>query len=225
MIDLIESNEYISLIFRCVLFYIVIIVALRIMGKREVGELSVLDIVIYFVMSEVFAMSIASDEPMNKALLAIIVLVILQFCISFACLKSKKIRDFFEGKPVLIIENGVLDQKMMKKQRYTIDDLLYQLRDKGAGNVEDVKFALLENSGVLSVLLKNDCLMKHPFPLISDGIVQYSELKNINRNIQWLVKELGKINVINVKDVFICIYQQNGLFVIMKDKTDINKMQ
>ena len=215
------NNEYLSLIFRCILFYIIIIIALRIMGKREIGELSVLDVVIYFVMSEVFAMSISNEDPLYKALLAIVVLVLIQVIVSVVCLKSKKSRDFFEGNPVIIIENGIINQNTMKKQRYTIDDLYFQLRDKGVGNIEAVKFAVLENSGVLTVLLKSECELKYPIPLVSDGQVEYGALKKVNKDISWLVNELSKMNVNDVHDVFICIYQKDGLYVVMKDHTTV----
>ena len=137
--------EYVELISKCIFFYLIIIISLRVMGKREVGELSVLDIVIYFVMSEVYALSISEpDQSIWKALIAILTLTVLQILIAWACLKKKKWRDFFEGKPSLIIYNGMIDQMEMKKQRYTIDDLMYQLRDKDISTPEEVQFAILE---------------------------------------------------------------------------------
>ena len=147
--------EYVELVSKCIFFYLIIIISLRVMGKREVGELSVLDIVIYFVMSEVYALSISEpDQSIWKALIAILTLTVLQILIAWACLKKKKWRDFFEGKPSLIIYNGMIDQREMKKQRYTIDDLMYQLRDKDVSTPEEVQFAILENSGTLTVLKK-----------------------------------------------------------------------
>lgn len=160
--------EYVELISKCIFFYLIIIISLRVMGKREVGELSVLDIVIYFVMSEVYALSISEpDQSIWKALIAILTLTVLQILIAWACLKKKKWRDFFEGKPSLIIYNGMIDQMEMKKQRYTIDDLMYQLRDKDISTPEEVQFAILENSGTLTVLKKDASKLKWKDPLIS----------------------------------------------------------
>ena len=106
--------EYVELVSKCIFFYLIIIISLRVMGKREVGELSVLDIVIYFVMSEVYALSISEpDQSIWKALIAILSLTVLQIIIAWACLKKKKWRDFFEGKPSLIIYNGMIDQMEM----------------------------------------------------------------------------------------------------------------
>lgn len=162
--------EYVELISKCIFFYLIIIISLRVMGKREVGELSVLDIVIYFVMSEVYALSISEpDQSIWKALIAILTLTVLQILIAWACRKRNEWRDFFEGKPSLIIYNGMIDQMEMKKQRYTIDDLMYQLRDKDISTPEEVQFAILENSGTLTVLKKDASKLKWKDPLISDG--------------------------------------------------------
>ena len=118
-----------QLVVRCVLFYVIIVTALRLMGKREVGELSVLDVVIAFVMSELLALSISNlDFSPLKAVVGIGVLVLLQYLVSWICIKSKKMRDFFEGEPVCIIYKGCIDQKAMLSQRYTIDDLMVQKR-------------------------------------------------------------------------------------------------
>ena len=211
-------QEYLELIFRCVLFYVIIITALRMMGKREVGELSVLDIVIYFVMSELLALSISNlDEPPFKAMVAIGVLVVLQFSVSLICIKSKKIRDFFEGKPVVIISHGILDQKAMLHQRYTIDDLMYQLRSAGVSTVDEVQFALLENSGSLTVLCKRDCVLKFPFPLISDGKIQYQHLKSVSRDEQWLKSECAKQRKVP-SEVFLALWTESGLVMIDKKR-------
>lgn len=205
------------LIFRCILFYLLIIIALRVMGKREVGELSVLDIVIYFVMSELLALSISDlSEPPYKAIIAIGVLVVLQLSVSLVCIKSKRIRDFFEGKPALIIDQGKLNQKTMLKQRYTIDDLMYQLRSAGVSTVDEVQFALLENSGTLTVLSKKECNLNYPFPLISDGKIQKKHLDEIGKDEQWLIQECGKQKK-KISEVFLALWTKNGLFLIEKE--------
>lgn len=211
-------NDLIELIFRCVLFYLLIIAALRVMGKREVGELSVLDIVIYFVMSELLALSISDlSEPPYKAIVSIGVLVLLQVGVSLVCIKSKRIRDFFEGKPAVIIDHGCLNQRVMLKQRYTIDDLMYQLRSAGCSTIDEVQFALLENSGTLTVLLKKDCLLEYPFPLISDGKIQKQHLKILNQSEQWLIELCAKQGL-NPSEVFVALWTKHGLALIEKKR-------
>lgn len=218
-------QEILDLIFRCVLFYLLIITALRVMGKREVGELSVLDIVIYFVMSELLALSISDlNEPPYKAIVAIGVLVVMQLSVSLICIKSKRIRDFFEGKPVVIIEQGQLNQQVMLRQRYTIDDLMYQLRSAGCSTVDEVQFALLENSGTLTVLTKKDCTLNYPFPLISDGIIQKKHLKAIGKDEKWLIKKCQKQNK-NPSEVFIALWSQSGMILIEKQSKTGLKMK
>ena len=176
--------EMLELIAKCVFFYVVIVVSLRVMGKREVGELSVLDVVIYFVMSELLALSISEpDQSVGKALVAIATLSVLQISIAWACLKKKRWRDFFEGQPSLIIYDGIINQKEMKRQRYTIDDLMYQLRDRDISSPQEVQFAILENSGTLTVLKKDSSKLRWMDPLISDGIVQTFLVDNVSNGI------------------------------------------
>lgn len=209
--------EYIELIAKCVFFYGVIVFALRVMGKREVGELSVLDMVIYFVMSEILALTISeTNETIIKALLAIFTLVLMQILVAWTCLKKKKWRDFFEGTPNIIIKDGLINQEAMRKQRYTIDDLLFQLRDKDVSTPDEVQFAILENSGVLTVLKKNDSKVKWPDPLIADGILQKEVLHHIQLDETWLNDELRKQGIEKIEDVFLCLHQKNGLYVIKK---------
>ena len=180
-------QEYITLMIKCLVVYFVIIIALRIMGKREVGELSVFDIVIYLVMSELLAISITeSHESILKSLVPIFTLAVLQIIISWILLKSKKVRDIFDGKSVILIHNGHINQDAMRKNRYNIDDLMSQIRSHDLCTPDEVAFAVLENNGQLSVLPKKSCKVKHPDPLISDGIINKKALKDLHRDSEWL---------------------------------------
>jgi hypothetical protein len=213
-----KMAAYITLIFKCFLFYMVIIIALRIMGKREVGELSVFDIVIYLVMSELLALSISNPkESVFKSLVPIFTLAFLQIIISVILLKSKKLRDIFDGKAVIIIHDGQINQKTMKKERYSIDDLMSQIRDKDLCSPEEVAFAILENNGNLSVLPKKTCKVRHPDPLISDGKINKEALMEIEKDEEWLRKELQKEGVNGIEEVFLCLWQKNGMYVIKRE--------
>ena len=209
---------YMILIFRCTLFYFVITALLRLMGKREVGELSVFDIVVYFVMSELLAISISDPkEDIFKTLIPILTLTILQISLSWMMLKFQKLRNVVDGRPVYIIKNGKLNIEEMRKQRYTIDDLCSQLRVNGILDIENVAFALLENSGDLSVMEKSNCQLLWPEPLISDGMIQYKSLKAIGKSEQWLKEQLLKQKVKDYRCVFLCLYKTSGLWLIMKE--------
>ncbi|MBQ7892267.1 MAG: DUF421 domain-containing protein [Erysipelotrichaceae bacterium] len=208
---------YVILVFRCTFFYFVITALLRIMGKREVGELSVFDIVVYFVMSELLAISISDpNEDMLKTLIPIVTLTILQVSLSWLMMKMQKVRNIVDGRPVFIITHGKLNIEEMRKQRYTIDDLCSQLRINGILDIEEVEFALLENSGDLSVIEKSKCQLLWPEPLISDGVVQKKALDAIGKSEVWLNDQLLKNKVDNSNKVFLCLWKKDGLWLIMK---------
>ncbi len=169
-----EFASYMELMVKCIIVYFVIIFALRLMGKREVGELSVFDVVIYLVMSELLAISITdTHSSIFRSLVPIAVLALMQIAISWILLKSKRIRDLFDGKAVILIRDGCIDQQMMRKERYSIDDLMSQLHGKDLSSPDEVAFAILENNGTLSILPKKSCRVRYPHPLISDGGDQY----------------------------------------------------
>ena len=208
---------YVILVFRCTFFYFVITALLRIMGKREVGELSVFDIVVYFVMSELLAISISDpNEDMLKTLIPIVTLTILQVSLSWLMMKMQKVRNIVDGRPVFIITHGKLNIEEMRKQRYTTDDLCSQLRINGILDIEEVEFALLENSGDLSVIEKSKCQLLWPEPLISDGVVQKKALDAIGKSEVWLNEQLLKNKVDNSNKVFLCLWKKDGLCLIMK---------
>ncbi|MEG0579772.1 MAG: DUF421 domain-containing protein [Niameybacter sp.] len=216
--------EYFSLIGKCCICYVIIIIALRVMGKREVGELSIFDIVIYLVMSELLALSIESEGSILKSVIPIATLAILQIIISWLQLKSKKTRDLIDGKAAIVIHNGHINQDVMRKERYTIDDLMQQLRDKDVGTPDEVAFAVLENSGNLSVLTKNKCRVKHPSPLVSDGIIDEEALQEIDKDKTWLIQALKGEGVDDFQQVFLCLLQKDGLFVIKRETPSRNTL-
>lgn len=213
-----EVATYTELMFKCIIVYFVIIIALRLMGKREVGELSVIDVVIYLVMSELLAISITNTKAsIFHSLIPISVLALLQIVISWILLKNKRLRDLFDGKAVILIENGKIDQKAMKKERYSIDDLMSQLHSKDLSTLDEVAFAILENNGTLSILPKKDCKVRYPHPLISDGKINQEALKRIAKDELWLQQQVQRQGT-TIEDVFICLYQKNGLFIINRQK-------
>ena len=210
-------NFYINVILKCIVVYIILIVALRMMGKREIGELSIFDIVIYLIMSELLAISISdANASVFQSLVPIMVLSLLQIFISIMILKSKKLRDLIDGKDVVIIEQGVLRQDLMRKNRYNIDDLLSQMRMQGYFHIKDIAFAVLETSGDLSVFGKQECDLLSVEPLISDGIVNHQVLKKFNYDQVWLETQLKKQHIMDMKDVFLCMLEKEGLYIIKR---------
>lgn len=206
---------YIALALKTAILYFFIVLAYRIMGKKEVGELSIIDLIVTILIAELAAICIEKKETsIMVSIVPITILVIIQVSISFISLKSESIRNFIDGKPSVIIKDGVVNFSTMTKLRYSLDDLLSQLREKGVKNIEEVDYAILENSGNLSIF-KNT--KDYPLPLILDGRVDYGVLDEIGKNEKWL-DNLVKENNLKVEDIFYAFYTQNKTYVIKKDE-------
>ncbi|GAC40937.1 DUF421 domain-containing protein [Paenibacillus popilliae] len=144
-----------TLVLRTILMYIVVFIVLRLMGKREIGKLSVFDVVISIMIAEIAVFVIEdSKKPLWQGLVPIIILIIIQISVAYIALKSQWIRHLFDGKPSIIIKNGQLDRSEMARQRYNLDDLMQQLREQGVDNIGGVRYAILEANGKLTVFLK-----------------------------------------------------------------------
>lgn len=193
--------------------YIFIVICYRIMGKKEVGQLGVIDLIVSFLIAELAAISI--EEP-NKSiftsLVPIIVLVILQILLSYFSLKSSKLRKIIDGVPSILINKGKINFSVMSKLRYSLDDLLSQIREKDIKNIEDIKYAVLENNGKLSIFQDN---LDYPLPLIVEGEIEPDTLKSIGKTYVWL-NNLLKHKHINLNDVYYAFYANNKTFIITK---------
>ncbi|MWC28781.1 DUF421 domain-containing protein [Paenibacillus sp. MMS18-CY102] len=129
---------------------------MRFMGKREIGKMSVLDLVISFMIAEIAVIVIEdTSRSMWHGIVPMALLMIIQIIISFIAMKNRKIRLLFDGKPSIIVENGKINRGVMTKGRYNLDDLMLQLRENGVSTVGDVEFAILETSGKLSVIKRD----------------------------------------------------------------------
>ncbi|GFN33599.1 DUF421 domain-containing protein [Paenibacillus xylaniclasticus] len=150
-----EAAEFGSLFIRTVLIYLVVFLVMRFMGKREIGKMSVLDLIISFMIAEIAVIVIEdTSRSMWHGVFPMALLMVIQIIISFIAMKNRKIRLLFDGKPSIIVQNGKLNRSVMRKGRYNLDDLMLQLRENGVSTVGDVDFAILETSGKLSVIKK-----------------------------------------------------------------------
>ena len=200
---------YFNLILRTIFMYFFIIFVYRLMGKKEVGQLSIVDLIVSILIAELIALSIQTEKSIFISIVPILVLVGVQILISFITLKNSKIRYVLDGKPTVIIKSGKIDIKQMSKLRYSLDDLLIQLRLQGINSIDEVKYAILENNGELSIL------DEFPLPLILDSVINYSILKDVNKDINWLNKILNKNNI-KLEDVFYASYTKDKVFIIKK---------
>ena len=210
--------DYINVVFRCLLFYLIIAIAYRFMGKREVGELSVMDFIVSIFIAELAAISIENyKDNIFLSILPIVTLVIVQFLIAKISLENEDIRNTIEGEVSVIINRGKVNFEEMLKQRYNLDDLLTQLRAKSIKSIEEVDYAILETSGKLSVFKKSDDKDRvYPLPVILDGKVQEDTLIQIKKDENWLKEKLKEENY-DLEDIFYGFYQKNKLCLIIKD--------
>ncbi|MEK4230122.1 DUF421 domain-containing protein [Solibacillus sp. FSL H8-0538] len=208
-------NDYMLIISRTVFVYIIVLLVFRLMGKREVGELSILDLAVFVLMAEVAAFAL-DDVHKNfwKDILPILILFGIQYINSVLLLRIKKLRDIIDGDPSMIVENGLILEHEMRKQRYNLDDLFQQLREQGVSSVQSVACAFLEQSGKLSVYLKDDS--PYVLPLILDGYVDARHLKLLRRDQEWLEQELHAIGYYDVAQIFYCSYENGQLHVQLK---------
>lgn len=210
-----------EILFRTILVYVLMIVTFRLMGKREVGELSVFDLVVTIMLAEIASMAIENTQDhLFHTLIPIIAIVVLQIIFSYISLKSKRFRDMIDGRPTIIINKGKIDEKAMKKQRYNFDDLLVQLREKDIRNISDVEFAILESTGKLSVFKKEPKQKKNKkqvqgditMPLIVDGVIQEENLQRIEKTADWLKTELKKTGAPEIREISFCSYDQGKIY-------------
>lgn len=209
------------IISRTIFIYFFVAVIFRILGKREVGQLGTFDLVVFLLIAELIAIALDMKENFFLNLLPVIVLALIQILISKLSLKSIKIRTFIDGKPTVIIKNGIINFRNMVDQRYNLDDLLLQLREKDVRSIDEVEYAILETNGNLSVFKKDDKNNNtYPLPIIIDGDVLYNNLIGANKSKKWLLDILVD-KKININDVFYAFIKENNLYIIKYD--EVNK--
>ena len=218
----------ISTVLRTIILYIVVTLAIRLMGKRQIGDMQPNELVVTLLISEIAAIPLQdSEQPVSVGVAAILVLVFLEIIISILSMKSFMVRKLLNGKSVVIIKNGVIDQQAMRDVRMTVVDLIELLRNKDVFNLSDVAFAVLEVNGNLSVLLKKDAQTVTtkdielslpddalPLPVISDGKIVYESLKALQISPQKLFKML-KHHKAGIKQIFLMTLDRNGNHTIV----------
>ena len=203
-------------IFRTIFFYFFIMLSYRLMGKREIGQLGVIDLIVSILIAELVAISIENiNDPLVLTVVPISVLVLIEIIFAFISIKSRTFRNLLDGKPSIIINKGILNYKEMIKQRYSLDDLLLSLRQNNIKSIEDVEYAFLETNGKLSIFKYN--LFKtegtYPLALIVDGVIQSKTLKEIRHSKYWLLNYLNKQDT-DLNNVFYAFYKNKKIYSI-----------
>lgn len=221
-------------VIRTILLYIVIILAIRIMGKRQIGELQTSELVVTLLISDIAAIPMQNTEQsLLSGIVPILILIVCEIIISFLMLKRAGFRRIICGKPIVIISDGKINQSEMHRLRMSTEDLSEELRQQGVFNIEDVGFAIVETNGKLSVLKKpekdiptaeelgiktNDKGLE--VVVISDGEISKYSLKICGLNRDWLFDILKKENT-ELNDVFLMIANGQGEYKIIEKECKI----
>lgn len=216
---------------RTIILYIFVTIGIRLMGKRQIGEMQPNELVVTLLISEIAAIPLQdTSQPILNGVVAIFMLVILEILISVISMKSLFMRKIMNGKSAVIIKNGVIDQQMMKSVRMTVLDLVELLRGQDVFDISTVAFAVLEVNGNLSVLLKSseqtataaDINVKKdkallPLPVISDGKIIKESLEAIGTD-ESAVRKMLKGD--NVSDIFLMTMDRDGNHSIIKQRKE-----
>lgn len=225
----------ILVVLRTLILYALVIIALRLMGNREIGQLQPFELVGIIMISELA--TIPSENvgiPLLSGIIPILALLLASLTLAWISLKSERARTLICGTPIILIERGEILEETLKKNCYNLTDLLEELRLKNVPNIADVEFAVLETNGQLSVFPKSqnrpttpkDFMLKTPYEglpltLIMDGNLNHKNLQLGNKDLAWLKSELYKEEIYRVEDVLLAsLDSSDNLFVQAKKRSE-----
>ena len=225
-----------NIFIRTVILYFTVILVIRLMGKRQIGEIQPYELVITIMLSDLASLPMQDPRlPLLLGVIPMVTLLMIKMILTQLQLKSANVRRFLDGTPVLLIKDGRLQIQNMTKQKIAIDDILSALRTKGILDINQVQFAILENDGTVSVFPKEDdspvtkkdlkIQVKEkvlPRILYIEGEFVYTSLKEIKKDQNWLCKELKKIGAPPMKELFLVILRSDNKFYI-ETKKDYKK--
>ncbi len=212
--------------FRAIVLYIIVLIVMRLMGKREIGQLQPFELAISIMIADLATLPMSeTGVPISNGIIPILGLLVMHLTISMLNMKSTKAREIICGKPSILIFRGKIDQKVMKKERFTINELEERLRDNNIFNIGDVEYAVLETSGQVTVIPKpnkrptipEDFNIEPkyegiPYDLVVDGKVMYKNLDKIGKNYVWLQKQTEKFGIKPEEALIVTIDGDNQFF-------------
>lgn len=220
------------LVIRTIILYSFLLIIMRLMGKRQLGQLEPFDLVTALMISELAALPMEDNRmPLISSMVPIATLVILQIITSIIQLKSEKARTLLNGEPSILIKDGEVDLKELRNQRFNLDDLLEELRLNGYFNLSDIHYAVLETNGNISIMPKEEntpitpkvlnlSVQEKPMPMIiiNDGSINKQNLEKVGKNMKWVKNQLRKNNIESYEDVFIgIVYDDEKFFYQLKE--------
>lgn len=218
---------------RTVILYFVLVFGVRLMGKRQLGELQPSELVITILLSNIATMTIEeTDNPMFAGLIPILSLICFEVISSYLCMKSRRLRRIVSGRPVIIIQNGKIDQKEMRELRFSPDDLMSQLRQNSIFRVAEVDFAIVETTGRLSVYQKYSSRTitpetlelpeqpekdSPPVTVVSEGHILEDNLRRCGKDLRWIEKQASR-QKLQINDIYLMLAgQDNTCDIIAKE--------
>lgn len=211
-------------VLRTIIMYFFVVLTLRLMGKRQIGELEASELVVTIIISEIAAMPITNlGVPLIGSILAILILLVLEICLSYAAYRNLNIRTFLYGRPSMFYQKGRLNQGEMQKQRFNLGDLMEELRNSGAVSLDQVDYVLMETNGKVSVIMKAEespltpkdvnlktDTVRMSYVIIDNGNVVVSNMKRLGLGDDWLSKQLKIANLNHPRDVFYLSFEQDS---------------
>ncbi len=194
---------------RTIFLYIIVLIVMRLMGKREIGQLQPFELAISIMIADLASTPMADPGiPIINGIIPILALLVMHLLISIINIKSIKARTILCGKPSILIYRGRIDEKMLKKERFTVNELEERLRGNNIVNIGDVEYAILETSGQITVIEKPKKRVPTlgdlnidaeyegiPYDLVVDGKVMYENLKKLDKDYNWLRKQVLKFGI------------------------------
>lgn len=213
----------INIFVRVLILYILVLITMRLMGKRELGQMQPFELVIAIMIADLASVPMSDTGiPITNGIIPILALLLIQLVISIINLKSIWGRKVICGMPSILIYRGRIDEKVMKKEKFTINELQERLRQNNVFNIGDVEYAILETSGQVTVIQKPEkrntipedfgVIPEYegiPYDLVIDGKVMHENLKAIGRDYNWLIKQTEKFKI-KPEDALVVTYDGKG---------------
>lgn len=220
------------ILIRTILLYILVLVVMRLMGKREIGQLQPFELAISIMIADLASIPMTDvGIPITNGIIPILGLLVMHLLISILNMKSIKVREILCGRPTILIYRGKIDEKALKKERFTINELEERLRGNNIVNLGEVEYAILETSGQITVIQKPNKRNTTPedfnivpdyeglpYDLVVDGKIMNENLKKIGKNEIWLKKEVNKFNIKPEEALIVTFDGKGQIFCQKKDK-------
>ena len=220
---------------RTIILYLIVLIVMRLMGKREIGQLQPFELAISIMIADLASVPMTElGIPITNGIIPILGMLFMHMIISFINIKSIKMRQIICGKPSILIYRGKIDERVLRKERFTVNELQERLRGNNIFNISDVEYAILETNGEVTVIQKPDkknltlsdmgIQAKYeglPYDLVVDGKVMYENLKKLGKDYNWLKKQLKDLNATPEEILLATIDGKNEIFCQKKENKNV----